>query len=321
MARLGQWLSRRGSQAAEPALRPSGAMALERRIAFDAAIAETVQVTVGPADVCDPAADHDPATTDLSHKTIPDTACTATDSQPAAVSTMDMASVITAARTEIIFIDNRVTDVATLIRGLNNPGAEVVLLDANRDGVQQIADALAGRTGIDAIHILSHGAEGELRLGASLVTTASMNGQYAADLARIGLALSQEADIRIYGCDFAHGSEGEIAVKTLAERTGADIAASTDLTGHASLGGDWDLEYGYGRIDSNTFISAQIAGEYVHILAAPVIDLNGATAGNDVAAAFTENQTNGSTGQAANQGCRNNQSPAVYHQRCRSGKR
>ena len=32
--------------------------------------------------------------------------------------------------------------------------------------------------------------------------------------------------------------------------TGADVAASDDLTGSARLGGDWDLEYGNGRIET-----------------------------------------------------------------------
>jgi hypothetical protein len=39
-------------------------------------------------------------------------------------------------------------------------------------------------------------------------------------------------------------------VNTLALLTGADVAASDDLTGHGSLGGDWDLEYRVGQVDS-----------------------------------------------------------------------
>ena len=63
--------------------------------------------------------------------------------------------------------------------------------------------------------------------------------------------LSENADLLIYGCNFAEGQVGENAADTLANLTGADIAASDDLTGHASLGGDWDLEYRSGEIDKN----------------------------------------------------------------------
>ncbi len=79
-------------------------------------------------------------------------------------------------RREIIFIDTTVEDYQTLITGLD-PSAEVVLLDTNRDGIEQIAEALAGRSNIDAIHIISHGDQGELRLGTGRLTLDSMTGE------------------------------------------------------------------------------------------------------------------------------------------------
>ena len=36
----------------------------------------------------------------------------------------------------------------------------VIVLDAQSDGIEQIAEALAGRSDLDSIHIVSHGSGG-----------------------------------------------------------------------------------------------------------------------------------------------------------------
>ena len=46
---------------------------------------------------------------------------------------------------------------------------QTVLIDASRDGVAQISQALAGQHDIDAIHIISHGADGILELGSTML--------------------------------------------------------------------------------------------------------------------------------------------------------
>ncbi|MDR4459690.1 MAG: DUF4347 domain-containing protein [Nitrospirales bacterium] len=38
-----------------------------------------------------------------------------------------------------------------------NPAAELILLDSHRDGIEQIVEALKGRTDTEAIHLISHG--------------------------------------------------------------------------------------------------------------------------------------------------------------------
>ena len=155
-------------------------------------------------------------------------------------------------RTEIAFIDAGVPDIDILIAALPS-GTEIVLLDASRDGVEQISQTLAARTQINAIHLISHGDQGELNLGTAVLDAASMNNNHRELLVEIGRALTDEADILIYGCDFASGKSGEKAVELLSYFTGADVAASTDATGHADLGGDWDLELTRGSIETDAF--------------------------------------------------------------------
>ena len=64
----------------------------------------------------------------------------------------------------IAFIDTLVENYQSLIAGVK-PGTEVVVLDGNRDAIDQITEILRDRTNIESIHIVSHGAPGSLQLG------------------------------------------------------------------------------------------------------------------------------------------------------------
>ena len=153
--------------------------------------------------------------------------------------------------TEIVFIDTAVSNVDELVKDIS-PTASIFFIDASADGVDQIADILADYSDVDAIHIISHGEQGQLNLGASTLNEQTMSGEYADELAVIGYALAEHGDILIYGCDFAGGEEGAEAAALLAGLTGADIAASTDDTGAAVHGGDWDLEHQTGDLNVRT---------------------------------------------------------------------
>ncbi|MCD2514913.1 Ig-like domain-containing protein [Massilia sp. G4R7] len=178
-------------------------------------------------------------------------------------STTDTAAdqlVIAAARKEIVFIEDNVPDITTLI-GAMGAGKEVIILDATRDGLRQIADALAGRAGIDALHIVSHGAAGSVGLGTLLLDSAAL-GTHAEALRTIGASLAAGGDILLYGCDIGAGSTGQAFVDGLAIATGADVAASSDLTGSAALGGDWDLEISSGGIETTAAGDASLSQLY-----------------------------------------------------------
>ena len=152
---------------------------------------------------------------------------------------------------EIAFIASDVPDIDTLLDSLSS-NVEIVVLDGGSDGMSQIADVLRYRTNLDAVHIFSHGSSGALALGGVEVNAETMTSVYEADLNTIGSSLVAEGDILIYGCDFASGEIGREAVTKFAQLTGADIAASNDPTGHASLGGDWKLERSTGAIEVNS---------------------------------------------------------------------
>ena len=121
-------------------------------------------------------------------------------------------------------------------------------------------DVLRDRSDIDALHIVSHGDQGSLELGSSVLNQNTMESEYANELAAIGGALSDHGDILIYGCDFAAGPGGSAAAALLADLTGAEVAASTDDTGAADKGGDWDLEHETGSIEVRTIQAVGFAG-------------------------------------------------------------
>jgi hypothetical protein len=104
---------------------------------------------------------------------------------------------------ELVVIDAGVADPDTLIAALP-PGTAVLLLDPGRDGLEQIAAALQGRTGLTALHIVSHGAPGQIVLGSTLLGATTL-AAHADALAALGAALAEHGDLLLYGCDVAVG--------------------------------------------------------------------------------------------------------------------
>ncbi|MBB6132743.1 hypothetical protein HD842_000854 [Massilia aurea] len=169
------------------------------------------------------------------------------------------------APTVIVFVDADVADYQLLLDGLP-PGAEVHVMDPGLDGLASIAAVLKGRSGIDALHIVSHGKEGAVSLGALQLRHDNLSG-HADDLATIRQALHADADILLYGCSVGAGTNGAAFVDALAGATGADVAASTDLTGATALGGNWTLERSSGAIAAGNPLSTLSLASYSGILA------------------------------------------------------
>lgn len=171
---------------------------------------------------------------------------------------------------EIVFIFDNLANWQQLASGVR-PGAQVVVLDGSQNGLAQIARFLEGHSGIDALHILSHGAQGQLQLGARLLDQAALADE-ATNLARIGQALADNGDILLYGCNVGEGDAGASFISTWASLSRADVAASTNLTGSSLLGGDWALERHTGAIEAGIFARGNDVQGYASLLAAPTTE-------------------------------------------------
>jgi hypothetical protein len=150
-------------------------------------------------------------------------------------------------RHEILFIDANVSDPKSLIDGLSSD-IEIVLLDDKTNVLNQITAILDGYQNLDAIHIISHGAEGELAFANGVLNNLNAY-DYASQLKRIGSALSETGDLLLYGCNVAKCDDGLAFINTLADLIGADVAASNDLTGSTLLGGNKQLEVNCGTVE------------------------------------------------------------------------
>lgn len=150
--------------------------------------------------------------------------------------------------TSIVFIDPKVDDYEMLMAGVT-PGLEVVLLDDNRNGIAQITQALKGHQSLSSLHIVAHGEAGKLWLGSGFVDSNTLE-QYKAELHSWATAFAPDASILLYGCNVAAGETGRQFVQQLSNFTGANVAASNNLTGSTALGGDWELEVKIGNVEA-----------------------------------------------------------------------
>ncbi len=192
----------------------------------------------------------------------------------------------------IAFIDTAVPDWQSLVDGVT-PGTEVILLDSSHNGVEQIAHKLRGGN-FSAVHVVSHGAVGSLQLGNTMLTLDTLNASTPANIINeenrgvVSLSpsrnydfvlwvkewakgLASNAEIFLYGCNVAKGDLGAAFAQRLSQLTGANVAASTSLTGSANKGGDWELGYTTGAMEASLAFGPQVQDAYQGILAIKVI--------------------------------------------------
>ncbi|NJK73659.1 MAG: DUF4347 domain-containing protein [Microcoleus sp. SU_5_6] len=228
-------------------------------------------------------------------------------------------------RSAIVFIDPQVADYQSLIAGVK-PGTEVVVLDGDKDAIDQITQVLGCRTNIESIHIVSHGAPGSLKLGRGGLSLDNLEA-YSEQLQEWPSALTDSADILIYGCNVASVSrvcptihrgfkppshsasrlkptgensflqsssedfryetgnsfpggiveetrdldaglerDGFTFIKRIAQLTNTNVAASKNLTGNATKGGDWELEVTTGEIKTSLVFEAEVLASYEYVL-------------------------------------------------------
>ena len=187
-------------------------------------------------------------------------------------------------RRELLFLDAGLERDQQLVGDLTDDRPDrwlsIVVLDADRDGLEQIAAALAEHTDLDAVHFVSHGTDGAVKLGSTWLTSDSLVA-YAGSVSRWADSLRSDADLLFYGCNLAGSQAGEELLESLRALTGADVAASVNDTGHASLGGDWGLEYSAGSIESAVFVSPHTQDTWQALLSTfTVTNTNDAGAGS-----------------------------------------
>ncbi|WP_445240499.1 DUF4347 domain-containing protein [Microcoleus vaginatus] len=175
-------------------------------------------------------------------------------------------------RRSLVFIDSGVEDYESIAAGVL-PGQQVVILDRTKNGIEQITSEMekyaSTKGAIDSVHIISHGSSGSLQLGNTALASDNLE-QYKSQLKKWQTSLAPQADIMLYGCDVADGT-GANFVDRFSQLTGADVAASTNTTGR---GGDWNLEFASGQIESPSALQPEAMASYQGDLATIVVANN-----------------------------------------------
>ena len=159
---------------------------------------------------------------------------------------------------EVLFIDPGVDDVATLRAGVR-PGVEPIVLEAGRSAARQMAEALVGRRGLDAVHVVAHGAPGCVAFGGGAWSASAVEAEAGA-FAAIGAALGEGGGLRLWSCHAGAGAAGEALVAGLRAAVGGEVAAAEGLVGAAGLGGSWEL----GGVEAPLTVEA--VGAYAGVL-------------------------------------------------------
>ncbi|MEH2049311.1 DUF4347 domain-containing protein [Nostoc sp.] len=192
--------------------------------------------------------------------------------------------------THLVFIDPQVENYQSLVAGVL-PNSTVFILDADQDGIEQISQVLATHRQINSLHIVSHGAPGQVYLGNSQLGYETLN-RYAWQLMGWANALSAEAQLLLYGCEVGQTEQGKAFVQRLSELTGAVVAASDDLTGSTALGGDWELEVSTRAIIPTLAFQAEVMAAYASVLGVVVLDTSFNTTGK-ITTDFNSNDDSG----------------------------
>ncbi|MGB7441789.1 MAG: DUF4347 domain-containing protein [Coleofasciculaceae cyanobacterium] len=163
----------------------------------------------------------------------------------------------------LVVIDPKVADYQMLAEAALAQ-ANVIILDPEKDGVEQITGALASYPA-SALHVVSHGSPGRLQLGNTYLSQENID-RYANELKTWSIFLGS-SPVLLYGCQVAAGEVGQNFLARLHELIDTEIAASANLTGSREMDGDWELEVTTGSIEVPLAFPEDVREAYTSVLA------------------------------------------------------
>ena len=144
---------------------------------------------------------------------------------------------------ELAVINGNLKDIDSILAQIDKNFDVLILQDNN--GLDEVNEFLdAQDSNYSAIHFIVHGYKDEMTINGEVIDNDSFD---SADWKAVGQHLTSDGDILLYGCHSAATENGVALVDRIAEASGADVAASDDMTG---LSGDWELEYTNGEINT-----------------------------------------------------------------------
>ena len=183
----------------------------------------------------------------------------------------------------LLAYDASLDSIQVLLSGLE-PNVLTVAVGPNDDALATIDAALA-ESGARKLLVLCHGQAGELLLGAEPIQSKQLV-ERAGTLASWGLE-----SIELYAC---HAGADAAFVQTLEQLSGATVAASSGVVGHASLGGSWTLQ-GSARNGIAPISRAAMDQWAVALAAPPSVSTPDLVQASDTGSSQTDNITTDTT--------------------------
>lgn len=159
---------------------------------------------------------------------------------------------------EVLVADASVEGLHILLEGIQ-AGVAVLLIDPDQ-GLRSALEPLLVAPQLARLHLLGHGAPGQIRLGRTTLTR-----RWIQQLPSLHWKGSL-GSICIWSCGTASGSVGRAWLQLVADRCNATVFAADGPIGKSNLGGSWQLCV---RAEPSRVICRDGPGELLHCLGPP----------------------------------------------------
>jgi len=136
---------------------------------------------------------------------------------------------------QVLVYDPSVQQVEVLLQGLD-AGVDAIPITAGDEPMKTL-EQLMNDPQLARLHVLGHGAPGEVILGGKRIDAQSFAHRQPSPRNE-----SHSFQIAFWSCNTGHGEIGMNFLNTVANSTGANVYGSTGLVGHEDKGGSWQLD-------------------------------------------------------------------------------
>jgi hypothetical protein len=131
-------------------------------------------------------------------------------------------------RHEIVFVSENVDGYEQIVESIlveenEYRQIDLIVLDRELDGVEQIGVFLGTSGKVDVVHIISHGIDGAVNLGSAWLCHDTLE-NYAGIIGAWQDSLTEGASVLLYGCNLAETEEGREFVENFSQLAGVDVA-------------------------------------------------------------------------------------------------
>ncbi|MBB4192043.1 Ca2+-binding RTX toxin-like protein [Rhizobium aethiopicum] len=146
---------------------------------------------------------------------------------------------------EIAFVDQGINDLEAFLGGLR-PEVEAIVLSDSEPAIRQMAHHLSAYNHLDRVHIVAHGAPGQIRFSSGAFSERDVAGSTEL-FAKISAALGENGSMQLWCCATGKNDVGRRFAKFLHSCLNRSVAAASGFIGAVALGGSWCLDLQFGN--------------------------------------------------------------------------